>query len=174
MSNPPNRDPPYGQSVVSWRTLEQELRPDVGPEPEFSDLAADMNRLRGLIMAQCGETEAVLGLILAAVAPAIDPERKTAGQLVRCVRQKLPHEISTRWQVELDEIEVAIQLRNQAVHSDVYIGSTWVEYQTGGGHYEPVISLMRHGEYDEVDLLADLAAQQRATVAAVRLLHATP
>ncbi len=139
MSNPPNRDPPYGQSVVSWRTIDQELRPDIGPEPEFSDLAADMNRLRGLIMAQCGETEAVLGLILAAVAATIDPERKTAGQLVRCVRQKLPHEISTRWQVELDEIEVAIQLRNQAVHSDVHIGSTWVEYQTGGGHHEPVI-----------------------------------
>ncbi len=114
-----------------------------------------------------------LGLILAAVAPTIDPERKTAGQLVRCVRQELPHEISTRWQVEIDEIEVAIQLRNQAVHSGRSHSSTWVEYQTDGGHYEPVISLMRRGEYGEAELLADLAVQQRATVAAVRLLHAT-
>jgi hypothetical protein len=164
--------PPYGETVVSWRTIDQQLNPETGPEPELSHVAADMNRLRGLIMAQCGETEAVLGLILAAVAPTIDPERKTAGQLLTCVRQNLPEEISTRWQVELDEIGVANRLRNQAVHSDVHIGSTWVDYQTGGGHYEPVISLMRHGEYGEADLSADLAVQQHATVAAVRLLHA--
>jgi hypothetical protein len=173
VSNPSNRNPPYGDSVVSWRTIDQELNPDIGPEPEFSHLAADMNRLRGLIMAQCGETEAVLGMILAAVAPTIDPERKTAGQLLECVSQNLPDGIRTQWQVELDQIRAANRLRNQAVHSDVHVGSTWVEYQTGGGHFEPVISLMRHGEYSEADLLVDLAVQQHATVAAVRLLHAT-
>jgi hypothetical protein len=173
VSHPSNRDPPYGERVVSWRTIDQELNPDIGPDPEFSHIAADINRLRGLIMAQCGETEAVLGMILAAVAPTIDPERKTAGQLLACVRQNLPADISARWRVELDQIQLANRLRNQAVHSDVHIGSAWVEYQTGGGHYEPVISLMRHGEYSETDLLADLAVQQQATVAAVRLLRAT-
>ncbi len=101
MSNPSNRELPYGESVVSWRTILQELNPDIGPEPEFSHAADDMNRLRGLIMAQCGETEAVLGLILAKVVPTIDPERKTAGQLLECVRQNLPEEISIRWRVEL-------------------------------------------------------------------------
>ncbi len=159
MTNPSNRHPPYGESVVSWHTIDQELNPDAGPEPEFSHIAADMNRLRGLIMAQCGETEAVLGMILAAVAPEIDPERKTAGQLLTCVRQNLPAEIRSQWRVELDQIKTANQLRNQAVHLDIHVGSTWVEYQTGGGHFEPVISLMRHGEYGGSDLLADLAVQ---------------
>lgn len=158
---------------MSWRTIDQELNPEIGREPEFSSVAADINRLRGLIMAQCGETEAVLGMILEAIAPAIDPERKTAGQLLTSVRQNLPDQISTRWQAELDQIQLANRLRNQAVHTDVHIGSTWVDYHTGGGHYEPVISLMRHGEYSETDLLADLAIQQHATVAAVRLLRAT-
>lgn len=124
-------------------------------------------------MAQCGETEAVLGLILAAIAPTIDPERKTAGQLLECVRQNLPDEIRAQWKVELDQIKAANRLRNQAVHSDVLVGSTWVDYQIGGGDFEPVITVMRHGEYSEADLLEDLAVQQHATVAAVRLLHAT-
>lgn len=166
-----NCEPPYGEVVVSWRTIDQNLDADTGSHPDYTGPAAEMNRLRGLIVAQCGETEAVLGLVLGEIAPTISIERKTANQLLRCVRKNLPQEISDHWKSKLDDIEAANGLRNHAVHADVHIGSTWVEYQTGGGHYEPAISLMRSGEYNESDLRRDLAAQQCSTIAAVHLLH---
>jgi len=42
---------------------------------------------------------------------------------------------------------------------------------TGGGHFEPAISLTGADEVDERDLIEHLSVQQRATKVAVRLTH---
>ena len=68
-------------------------------------------------------------------------------------------------------IKQAIDCRNRAVHGAVEIGSVWRDYQTGGGEWVSVISLMGGEMYDEEDLLRDLALQQEATIAAVHLLY---
>jgi hypothetical protein len=75
------------------------------------------------------------------------------------------------WSDALDLIKQAIDCRNRAVHGAVEIGSVWRDYQTGGGEWVSVISLMGGEMYDEEDLLRDLALQQEATIAAVHLLY---
>lgn len=166
-------EPPYGERVVSWRAIHQELAPDLDGEPEFAELAAEMYRLRGLVMAQGAETEAVLGQILSMLDPSTELDTRTAGQLLKVLRQRLPSDFRSRWDAALDEIWRAIKSRNRVVHADVTIGSTWVPYATGGGEYAPVISLMGGDDYSEAELRGDLVLQQEATVLAVRLLLAT-
>lgn len=166
-------DPPYGERVVSWRTVLQELEKDFGGEPEFEHIAGELYRLRGLVMAQCAETEAVLGQILGVLDPSAAPDTRTAGQLLSALEQRLPAGLRSRWAPALVDIREAIRSRNRVVHADVTIGSSWVPYATGGGEYVPVISMMGHDAYDQSDLLRDLVLQQKATVLAVRLLLAT-
>ena len=75
------------------------------------------------------------------------------------------------WSDALDLIKRAIDCRNRAVHGSVEIGSVWRDYQTGGGEWVSVISLMGGEMYDEEDLLRDVALQQQATITAVRVLY---
>jgi hypothetical protein len=166
-------DPPYGERVVSWRTVLQELETDSGTEPEFEHIAGELYRLRGLVMAQCAETEAVLGQILGVLDPSAARDSRTAGQLLKLLKQRLPAGLRSRWAPALVDIGEAIRSRNRVVHADVTIGSSWVPYATGGGEYMPVVSMMGHHAYDGSDLLSDLVLQQKATVLAVRLLLAT-
>ena len=56
--------PPYGEQVVSWHTVWDRLYPEDADAPHDDDEAAAMHRLRGLVMAQGAEVEAVLGLIV--------------------------------------------------------------------------------------------------------------
>lgn len=69
----PRRDretPQFGDRVVSWSVAEAELYPepdedyDRPPLPNSDEDAAEMQRLRGLIMVQASEVEAVPGVIL--------------------------------------------------------------------------------------------------------------
>lgn len=164
--------PPYGERVVSWRAVQEDLVPDLFQEPEFAELAAELHRLRGLVMAQGAETEAVLGQIVLELDPDTELTRQTAGQLLRLLRRLLPSAVRSHWDAALTDIDRAIKCRNRVVHADVTIGSTWVPYATGGGEFVPVISLMKGDDYDETDLRRDLVLQQEATIAAVRMLLA--
>lgn len=166
-------EPPYGERVVSWRAVLQELDEDFGDEPEFRQIAGELYRLRGLVMAQCAETEVVLGQILDVLDPSAAHDNQTAGRLLTLLKQGLPADLRSRWAPALVAIREAIRSRNRVVHADVTIGSSWVPYATGGGEYVPVISIMGRDAYDESDLLRDLVLQQEATVLAVRLLLAT-
>ncbi|MEU6354810.1 hypothetical protein ABZ896_36760 [Streptomyces sp. NPDC047072] len=163
----------FGERAVSWRTVWDELFPD--PEafdgPHDDNAAAEMNRLRGLVMAQASETETVLGMILGRLVPSARTE-KPAGALLRDVRTQLSSQTGAAWADALDLIDKAIKRRNHVVHNAVVIGSSWREYATGdGGDWIPVISFMGDEEYSETELLDDLTLQHEATAAAVRVLH---
>ncbi|MBV9140949.1 MAG: hypothetical protein JO115_08515 [Pseudonocardiales bacterium] len=161
---------PFGERAVSWLTVWDHLYPEGADCPHDDAAAAEMHRLRGLVMVQNAETEAVLGLIVKRLDPAaVGIEQRTAGQLLKDIRRLLSARSDARWDENLRTVDRAIKRRNDAVHSSVEIGSSWAPYVTGGGEWVPVISLMRGEEYNEINLRADLALQQEATIAAVRL-----
>jgi hypothetical protein len=164
--------PRYGEHVVSWQTVWNDLYPDDAGDPHDDATAAAMHRVRGLIMAQGAEVEAVLGALVRRLSPHARIEGRTAGRLARDARSLLSGDDARRYSSELRAIDQAISRRNHAVHSPVMIGSTWRDYATGGGEWVPVISMMEAGDYDEADLLRDLALQHEATITAVRLLRA--
>jgi hypothetical protein len=149
----------YGDKVVSWQTVWNDLFPEDPPVWHDDGAAAEMNRLRGLIAAQGTETEKVLGRILQSLDKTADIEKRMAGALLKDVKKRLRQRGGNQYQQELEVVGAAIERRNHAVHQSVMIGSSWVDYATGG-------------EYDEVDLRRDLALQHRATGAAVTLLRA--
>jgi hypothetical protein len=167
-----HREPPYGERVVSWRAVLDELQQDFSGPPEFEHLADELYRLRGLVMAQCAETEAILGQVLDVLDHSAVRDNRTAGQLLNMVEQRLPADLQPRWAPALADIREAIRSRNRVVHADVSIGSSWAPYATGGGEYVPVISMMGADAYDGSDLLRDLVLQQESTVLAARLLLA--
>jgi hypothetical protein len=166
-------EPPYGERVVSWRAIQQELGRGLDGGPEFEELAAETHRLRGLVMAQGAETDAVLGQILSTLDPSKAWDTRPAGQLLKDLRDRLPAELGPQWDAALNEISRAIKSRNRAVHADVIIGSTWVPHGTGGEEDVPVITLLGGDDYSAAELRGDLVLQQEATVLAVRLLLAT-
>jgi hypothetical protein len=162
---------PFGEWTVSCRTVWDHLYPE-GADCSYDDAeAAEIHRLRGLVMTQSVETEVVLGLIVKRLDPTANIERRTTGQLLQNIRRLLSARGNTRWDENLLTVDHAIKRRNHAVHSSVEIGSSWAPYATGGGEWVPVISLMEGEECDEVDFRRDLALQQEATIAAVRLYH---
>ena len=160
----------FGERAISWRTVWNELYPDPWESPHDDALAADMHRMRGLVMAQACETETVLGAILRHFNAAANVERP-AGVLLREIRHMPDAYTHHGWSDALDLIKQAIDCRNRAVHGSVEIGSVWRDYQTGGGEWVSMISLMGGEMCDEEDLLRELALQQQATIAAVRLLY---
>ena len=95
-------EPPYGERVVSWRAVYDELEPDLDSQPEFAELAAEMYRLRGLVMAQGAETEAALGQVLSLLDPSAEAPNRTAGQLLNVLRQRLPPYFRSQWDSALD------------------------------------------------------------------------
>ena len=162
---------PDGERVVSWTTVWNALYPEEADDPHDDEAAAEMHRLRGLIMAQAAETEDVLGHILRV----LDAKAKidqSAGRLLRDIMKRLGDGRDAEYEQDLNAVDTAIKRRNFSVHSAVTIGSIWVSYSTGGGEWQPVISLMGGDVYDEVNLREDLACQQEATAAAVRVLRA--
>ena len=161
----------YGERAVSWRTVWNDLYPDPEEAPHDDDLAAEMHRLRGLVMAQACETEAVLAQILRRLNPSAANERP-AGVLLDNVRRLLDAPVGQESFAALDLIHQAVLRRNRAVHGPVWICAVWERHGFGDGQWVPVISLMGAEAYDECDLRDDLALQQQATAAAVRLLRA--
>jgi hypothetical protein len=161
----------YGENVVSWQTVWNDLFPQDPPEWHDDDAAAEMHRLRGLITAQAAETEDALGRILQSLETSANVER-SAGALLHDVRKSLRKRGGSQYDQDLKIVDAAIEKRNRAVHQSVTIGSTSFDYATGGGEFVPVISLMGGDEYGEVELREDLALQHQATAAAVTVLRA--
>ncbi|MEV0534703.1 hypothetical protein [Kitasatospora sp. NPDC050463] len=165
--------PMFGDRVVSWGSIWDELHLDPDdydygmPPPDGDYEAAEMHRLRGLVMAQAAETEAVLGMILKHVDPAAKLARP-AGALLHDVRNGLGSQVGHV--ATLDLIKRAIERRNRVVHDTVHIEYSWRDYATGGGEWVSVISFLGDEEYSEANLLGDLALQQETLVAAVHLL----
>lgn len=161
------------EQVLSWRTVWNDLYQEEGDrfDPHDDRAASEMHRLRGLVMAQAAETEAVVGHIL----QLLDPDAKLArpaGALLAHVRRELHARGITDYTESLNVIADAIDKRNHAVHEAVVIGSAFMPYATGfGGNWEPVVSMMGDDLYDESDLRNDLTAQLAATRLAVRVYH---
>jgi hypothetical protein len=129
-----------------------------------------MNRLRGMVMVQAAETEAVLGIILSRLDPTARRDR-TSGELLQKIRNTIDGHCDTEWPAALDLIGRAIKRRNRAVHDSPAIGRTWRPYATGGGEWVHVTTMLGEEECDVSTCLRDLALQQEATVAAVEVLH---
>ena len=157
------------QAVRSWRSVWGDLFPE---EHDFHDdeAAAEMHRLRGVVMAQAAETEAVLGMIARLLDPGV-PLTRPAGILLKHVQKVLGRLEIHNHDEALTLIDRAIQRRNRTVHDTVVIGSVWNEYATGGGDWVNVISIMGEEEYTENDLERDVALQHDATAAAVRVFR---
>ncbi|MDQ2874823.1 MAG: integrase core domain-containing protein [Actinomycetota bacterium] len=165
MTRPPLARPRYGENIVSWHTVWDDLYPDDAGDPHDDSTAAAMHRLRGLVMAQGAEVESALAALVRQMSPRARTEGRTAGRLAQDVRSLLSDDKARSYSSELRAIDQAISRRNHAVHSPVTIGSSWRDYATGGGEWVPVISMMDYGDYDETDVQRDLALQHEATVA---------
>lgn len=160
---------PFGERVVSWKTVWQRLYPSDEGESHDDEAASEMHRLRGLVIGQAAETEFVLGQILCLLDPAAKIDRPS-GSLLYDIRAKLDPDDATRCDGDLQTVDDAIKRRNRVVHSVAAIGSVWVSYARGwGGEWVPVISILGYDEYNESDLMSDLVSQQQATVAAIQV-----
>lgn len=167
------RLPPFGEKVVSWEAVEDDLYPgkflDEGPTQGDVD---QMQRLRGLVVVQAAETEAVLAEALRTLGL---PTKTRKGNLLPAsvMLKDLQDALATIDEAAslLESVRLALEPRNRAVHDRARFHYTWVPYLTGGGHHEAAVSTLGGEIYDEHDLRHDLALQQAATVAAVRLLR---
>ncbi|MCO1575898.1 hypothetical protein M8C13_09025 [Crossiella sp. SN42] len=166
--------PQFGERVCEWSSILNDLywrRDEDGRgEPRGYDTSA-MQRLRGLIMVQAAETEAVLGRILCKLNPQATPEKMMAGTLMRKIWNELSDSDKVAWQSHMRQMLKAQNRRNHSVHNRVDTGYTWAEYATGGGEWMPVITTMGGEVYDERTLAHDLALQQSSTVLAIEMLH---
>ncbi|WP_410648707.1 hypothetical protein [Amycolatopsis sp. cmx-4-54] len=180
-------EPRFGVYSVSWSDAKNQMYPlpdeDGRGQPDDSS-ADEMNRLRGLIMVQAAETEAVLGEVLLHLDPEAKPGKMMAGSLFNAVWDALLDSDRHYWEYELYWIRQAQKLRNRAVHHRPVVGFSWRDYSSGaGGEWVPVISFLGYeakkpGEksaipkiYNEQDLLGDLAEQQTAMAFAIEILH---
>lgn len=168
--------PEFGEHVVSWKTIDAMIDPDLDDPREVKQWhhndaeAAEMNRLRGLVVAQAAETETVLGVLLNQLGVPVKP-RTTTGGLLRQLRDKLGADDHHRWAEELALLDTATVRRNRVVHDRTDIGSVRCDYATGGGEWTTVISFLGEQEADEMSLAGELTLQQQATRCAVVLLH---
>ncbi|MFC4056076.1 hypothetical protein ACFOY4_40860 [Actinomadura syzygii] len=108
----------FGERSVSWERVWERLFPEESIDEPIGDdygFATKMNRMRGLIMTQCAELEAVLGLIVRNLESKICANKQTAGQLLNIVKTKLSPAEVTKWTSSLELIREAIRLRNRAV-----------------------------------------------------------
>jgi hypothetical protein len=65
----PLTSPAYGENVTSWQTIWDQFYPEDAADPHDDASAADMNRLRGLIMAQGTQVEACLRILVKQLSP---------------------------------------------------------------------------------------------------------
>jgi len=162
--------PRYGIRTISWSAVQADRYPEKSDRAYWDGTEiTELNRLRGLVVVQAAETEAVLGMILSR----LDPTARTdqpAGRLLQNIRQKIDGFCNTEWPAALDLIDVAVRRRNRVVHDSPTIGRVWREYATGGGEWVHVLTKLGDDECDTTSLVGDLALQQDATVAAVELL----
>ena len=143
------RKPRFGQRAVSWRVVWEEAYPR--PDEDYRESgqahhddadAVKMNHLRGQVMVQAAETEAVLGMILCRLDRTATPQRHTMGRLLKDVTSLLGDDADARWSYELGTIREAVERHNRAVHDRGDVGSVWQEYATGGGEWVSVIGFL--------------------------------
>ncbi|MFF0017982.1 hypothetical protein [Streptomyces sp. NPDC005374] len=166
-----HQSPRYGIRAISWSTVQADRYPQ-HPDTAYWDgtEAAELNRLRGLVVVQAAETETVLGMILSRLDPAARTNRP-AGELLKAIEQKIGGSCDTEWPPAIALIDTAVKRRNRIVHDSPTIGRVWREYATGGGEWAHVLTQLGDAEYDASALVGDLALQQDATAAAVELLN---
>lgn len=164
--------PRYGMRAISWSTIQADRYPRHRPDIAYWDgtKAAELNRLRGLVVVQAAETEAVLGMILSRLDPAARTDQP-ARRLVHRIRQKIEGFCDTEWPPALDLIDAAAKRRNRVVHDSPTIGRVWRDYSTGGGEWVHVVTMLGDDDCDTGTLVRDLALQQDATAAAVEILN---
>ncbi|MFG1928817.1 hypothetical protein [Cryptosporangium sp. NPDC048952] len=168
-----HEDPPYGVRTISWPAIHDLLYPlppgeyDYGP-PHGDEEAAEMQRLRGLVIIQHAETEAVLGQLYRLLEPSPPKRPLMAGALRIALTKLLTAEQLVQHAERLALIESATAVRNRAVHSTVQIHYAR-DHPLGGTGWMSVLSVMGDEETDESDLQGFLALQQRATTAAVEM-----
>lgn len=163
--------PRYGIRSLAWTSVQENCFPQHPDTASWDGSEAiSLNRLRGLVIVQAAETEAVLGLILSRLDPTVRLNRP-AGELLRMVRAKIDGHCDTEWPPALDVIERAIKRRNRVVHDSLTVGNTWREYATGCGEWVHVTTTLGEEECDTDTLVNDLALQQHATGAAVEVLN---
>ncbi|MCX4878109.1 MULTISPECIES: hypothetical protein [unclassified Streptomyces] len=164
--------PRYGVRAIAWSTIQADQYSHHRPDTAYWDgsEATELNRLRGLVVVQAAETEAVLGMILSRLDPAARIDQP-ARWLVQNIRQKIDGFCDTEWPPALDLIEAATKRRNRVVHDSPTIGRVWREYATGGGEWVHVVTMLGDDDCDSGTLVGDLALQQDATAAAVELLN---
>jgi hypothetical protein len=164
--------PKYGEGVISWLSVWDRLLPEDFDGVDVDAEAGEMQRLKGLVVGQAAEVEEALETIAEHLEPQAKPKQKTFGQLAKDVRRLLGPSGTIEWAAELQIIDQAVGIRNRAAHGTLRSGSTWWPYETGGGEWVVVMSFFEGDEYYESDLRRDLALQQEATEACVRILHA--
>lgn len=142
-------------------------------DPHDDEQAAEMQRIKGLVIAQAAEVEVALEQIAKRLEPTPAVGYRTMGRLAKDIRRLLDAESAKIWSDQLHIIDQAVKNRNQVAHNPVRIGSSWRDYATGGGEWVAVVSTIGSELYDEYDLRKDLVLQQDATEAAVRILHST-
>ncbi|MDI3409480.1 hypothetical protein [Streptomyces cavernicola] len=164
--------PRYGIRALSWTTIQADQYPQHGPDTASWDgtQAAELNRLRGLVVVQAAQTEAVLGMILSRLDP-VAPIDQPAGRLLNRIRQKIDGFCDTEWPPALDLIDDAVKRRNRVVHDSPTIGRVWREYATGGGEWVHVTTTLGDEDCDTTTLVRDLDLQQAATTTAVEILN---
>ncbi|MEU9601735.1 hypothetical protein AB0E06_33630 [Streptomyces sp. NPDC048109] len=164
--------PRYGVRAIAWSTIQADQYPHHRPDTAYWDgsEATELNRLRGLVVVQAAETEAVLGMILSRLEPTARIDQP-ARWLVQNIRQKIDGFCDTEWPPALDLIEAAAKRRNRVVHDSPTIGRVWREHATGGGEWVHVVTMLGDDDCDSGTLVGDLALQQDATAAAVELLN---
>lgn len=145
----------------------EEEEPFPAREPENPE--AKMNYLRGLIMVQGTETEAVLKQLV----DALNIEMKgspTGGKLANALRSTLADHPEANCNAQLEVIDKAVRRRNRSVHDTADVAITWRNYTTGdGGDWIEVDSTLGDISWSENDLRKDLALQQEGTVAALEI-----
>ncbi|SHH32987.1 hypothetical protein [Streptomyces sp. 3214.6] len=163
--------PRYGIRAISWSAIQADRYPHE-PDTAYWDGTeiAELNRLRGLVVVQAAETEAVLGMILSRLNPTARTDQP-AGRLLLHIRQRIDGFCDTEWPPALDLIDAAVRRRNRVVHDSPTIGRVWREYATGSGEWVHVLTQLGDDECNTNSLVGDLALQQDATAAAVELLN---
>ncbi|MDQ2637675.1 MAG: hypothetical protein M3Y83_12440 [Actinomycetota bacterium] len=160
------------ESVISANSIVEDLYPGyfayAGYEPHLDSAAQRMNELRGLILGQCSETERVIRSILTTLK--VDVEARTpAGALRKMLDAYCNEHRAGEFSDEREVIAKAVEIRNRVAHEPLEIGSVWRDLGRGDYQLEPMISLLGGEVYDEADMVNDLAVQQEATRAAVRV-----
>ncbi|MFJ6252766.1 MULTISPECIES: hypothetical protein [unclassified Streptomyces] len=163
---------PYGERIVGLPEVAQELlgRPfDDVDGPPHEPGPTEYHALRGLIIAQCTEIEAATGMILTVLDPTVNLRKVFFKDRIDKIKALLAPPPGSSQDVDLKAIDEARLRRNHIVHAPVVTIFNYTPYLPGSGDWVPVLTVQGEDEVDLGTLWDDLALQQNAMRAAVRL-----